>query len=131
MYPTQQKNNRRYSYQLSEYFCEEESAAADQYQADGGMRQTRIPNALKSPLRIFDLEANSLSHQHPGNCWTSRSLHRQLSSFEDSDEVKNKRGYVLQQNKPLREHKTRFSGNSHPQGNALNIHATSTKHNKK
>ena len=68
VYPTLQENNRRYSYQLSEYFCEEESAAADQYQADGGMRQIRIPNALKSPLRIFDREANSLSHQHPGNC---------------------------------------------------------------
>ena len=119
VYPAQQENNRRYSYQLSECFCEEASAAADQYQADGGMRQPRIPNALKIPLRTFDLEPNSLSHQHPENCWTSRSLHRQMSSFEDNDEEENKRGYLLQQNKPKREHKTRFSGHSHPQANAF------------
>ena len=112
VYPAQQEINRRYSYQLSECFCEEASAAADQYQADGGMRQPRIPNALKCPLRIFDQEANSLSHQHSGNCLTSRCLHRQISSFEDSDEVKKKRGYLLQQNKPIREHKTRLNTTS-------------------
>ena len=119
VYPTQQENNRRYSYQLSEYFCEEASAAADQYQADGGMRQPRNPNALKSPLRTFDQEANSLSRHHSENCWTSRSSHRQMSSFEDYDEEKNKRGNLLQQNKPMREHKTRFSENSNPQANAF------------
>ena len=119
VYPTQQENNRRYSYKLSGYFCEEASAAADQYQADGGMGQPRNPNALKSPLRTFDQEANSLSRQHSENCWTSRSLHRQISSFEDYDEEKNKRGNLLQQNKPMREHKTRFSENSNPQANAF------------
>ena len=119
VYSTQQENNRRYSYQLSEYFCEEASAAADQYQADGGMRQPRNPNALKSPLRTFDQEANSLSRHHSENCWASRSSHRQMSSFEDYDEEKNRRGNLLQQNKPKREHKTRFSGNSHRQANAF------------
>ena len=57
VHPTQQKNNRRCSYQLPEYFCEEASAAADQYQADGGMRRPRIPNPLARPLRCFGQEA--------------------------------------------------------------------------
>ena len=117
--PTQQKNNRRCSYQLPEYFCEEASAAADQYQADGGMRQPRIPNPLARPLRCFGQEANSLSHQHQRKPWTSRCFHlQQASSLKDSDEVKNKRGYLLQQNKPIRPAKPRCSGNLYLQANA-------------
>ena len=110
VHPTQQKNNRRCSYQLPEYFCEEASAAADQYQADGGMRQPRIPNPLARPLRCFGQEANSLSHQHQRKPWTSRSLHQQTSSLKDS--------YLLQQNKPIRPAKPRCSGNSYLQVNA-------------
>ena len=110
VHPTQQKNNRRCSYQLPEYFCEEASAAADQYQADGGMRRPRIPNPLARPLRCFDQEANSLSHQHQRKPWTSRSLHQQTSSLKDS--------YLLQQNKPIRPAKPRCSGNSYLQANA-------------
>ena len=110
VHPTQQKNNRRCSYQLPEYFCEEASAAADQYQADGGMRRPRIPNPLARPLRCFDQEANSLSHQHQRKPWTSRSLHQQTSSLKDS--------YLLQQNKPIRPAKPRCSGNSYLQVNA-------------
>ena len=110
VHPTQQKNNRRCSYQLPEYFCEEASAAADQYQADGGMRRPRIPNPLARPLRCFDQEANSLSHQHQRKPWTSRSLHQQTSSLKDS--------YLLQQNKPVRPAKPRCLGNSYLQANA-------------
>ena len=110
VHPTQQKNNRRCSYQLPEYFCEEASAAADQYQADGGMRRPRIPNPLARPLRCFGQEANSLSHQHQRKPWTSRSLHQQTSSLKDS--------YLLQQNKPIRPAKPRCSGNSYLQANA-------------
>ena len=110
VHPTQQKNNRRCSYQLPEYFCEEASAAADQYQADGGMRRPRIPNPLARPLRCFDQEANSLSHQHQRKPWTSRSLHQQTSSLKDS--------YLLQQNKPIRPAKPRCLGNSYLQANA-------------
>ena len=110
VHPTQQKNNRRCSYQLPEYFCEEASAAADQYQADGGMRRPRIPNPLARPLRCFDQEANSLFHQHQRKPWTSRSLHQQTSSLKDS--------YLLQQNKPIRPAKPRCSGNSYLQANA-------------
>ena len=110
VHPTQQKNNRRCSYQLPEYFCEEASAAADQYQADGGIRRPRIPNPLARPLRCFDQEANSLSHQHQRKPWTSRSLHQQTSSLKDS--------YLLQQNKPIRPAKPRCSGNSYLQANA-------------
>ena len=120
VHPTQQKNNGRcsYQFQLPEYFCEEASAAADQYQADGGMRRPRIPNPLARPLRCFDQEANSLSHQHQRKPWTSRSLHQQTSSLKDSDGVMNKRGNLLQQNKPIRERKPRFSGNSYLHANA-------------
>ena len=110
VHPTQQKNNRRCSYQLPEYFCEEASAAADQYQADGRMRRPRIPNPLARALRCFDQEANSLSHQHQRKPWTSRSLHQQTSSLKDS--------YLLQQNKPIRPAKPRCLGNSYLQANA-------------
>ena len=112
-HPIQQKSYRRCSCQLPEYFCEEASAAADQYQADGGMRRPRILNLLARPLRCFDQETNSLSHQPQRKPWTSRSLHlQQASNLKDSVEVKNKRGYLLQQNKP------RCSGNSYLQANA-------------
>ena len=118
-HPIQQKSYRRCSCQLPEYFCEEASAAADQYQADGGKRRPRILNLLARPLRCFDQETNSLSHQHQRKPWTSRSLHLpQASSLKDSVEVKNKRGYLLQQNKPIRPAKRRCSGNSYLQANA-------------
>lgn len=73
---------------------------------------------MTRPLRCFNQEANSLSHQHQRKPWTSRSSHQQTCSLKDSDEIMNKLGYMLQQNKPIRERKPRCSGNSYLLANA-------------